>query len=601
MTNEETNQYICHYVERDHTNRAIMLTGAWGVGKSFYIKNVLVPFLSSEKNGAHKCIVVSLYGISSLTDISKLIYLESRAKFLNYESEGAKAGLLLAKTVLKGITSIVGLNLQAKDSDLQALYQSIDLSDKLIIFEDVERASISVLEFLGYVNSLVEQDGVKVLLVTNEEEMIKYDQIQEASTDGKAQGTIADRVKNQERTTYTQETVQYLRMKEKTVGDTIVFWGDFQTAIKQIINKYYEVPLNRFTDDKTASDISSLMYIMETANLRAIIYACQKTADIIELIGDSFSDDFYRTVFYGVVCFSLRLHAGIRMKWTGLDDYSQELGISGYPLFRFCYDYIMKQKFNPESVPVASEALKTLRLFDKNKSSNDPDIQILDGFYRHSEVEVQGAAERIINRLSNPEDISFYDYGRIAANLVLVKHFLHIDIDGAKTLLVNNLRGRGNKIKPNSLFNHTIAMGDVAQSEFQALREDMIAALGTDKLSIPNFSYQPEQAIILCDYTTQHHGDILTNRGFARFLDISRLVEMISNSTPAQMDDMRKMFLDLYRPSNIKEYLAEDESAIAELLEGIETTWERSDVDQIKLLQYQWFIENLKDIHNRLV
>ena len=39
MTNDELNQYIKHYIEKDKTGRAIMLTGSWGIGKSYYIKN----------------------------------------------------------------------------------------------------------------------------------------------------------------------------------------------------------------------------------------------------------------------------------------------------------------------------------------------------------------------------------------------------------------------------------------------------------------------------------------------------------------------------------------------------------------------------------
>lgn len=34
MTNDELNQYIKHYIEKDKTGRAVMLTGDWGMGKS---------------------------------------------------------------------------------------------------------------------------------------------------------------------------------------------------------------------------------------------------------------------------------------------------------------------------------------------------------------------------------------------------------------------------------------------------------------------------------------------------------------------------------------------------------------------------------------
>lgn len=69
MTNAELSKYVKHYVEKDKTKSAIMLTAEWGTGKSHYITNELIPFL--EGNGGHKCIVVSLYGLSSVNDISK--------------------------------------------------------------------------------------------------------------------------------------------------------------------------------------------------------------------------------------------------------------------------------------------------------------------------------------------------------------------------------------------------------------------------------------------------------------------------------------------------------------------------------------------------
>lgn len=52
-----------------------MLTGEWGSGKSYYIENELVPFLKEKKATA---VVVSLYGLSDISTISKSIYMELR-------------------------------------------------------------------------------------------------------------------------------------------------------------------------------------------------------------------------------------------------------------------------------------------------------------------------------------------------------------------------------------------------------------------------------------------------------------------------------------------------------------------------------------------
>ena len=75
MTIDEINKYILHYLKADKTHSAIMLTGAWGSGKSYYIQNNLCPFLAQKENGEIQSIIVSLYGMTRLSDISKsLIY-----------------------------------------------------------------------------------------------------------------------------------------------------------------------------------------------------------------------------------------------------------------------------------------------------------------------------------------------------------------------------------------------------------------------------------------------------------------------------------------------------------------------------------------------
>lgn len=101
MNNEELNKYIKHYIEHDKTKRAVMLTGDWGIGKSYYIQNDLIPFLKEDKNGKHSCIVVSLYDLKDTSEISKSIYLESRLKFLNNSNELLAHGKYVAKSIIR--------------------------------------------------------------------------------------------------------------------------------------------------------------------------------------------------------------------------------------------------------------------------------------------------------------------------------------------------------------------------------------------------------------------------------------------------------------------------------------------------------------------
>ena len=595
MTNDELNEYIKHYLEKDHTGRAIMLTGAWGTGKSYYIKNSLIPYLTKPENGGHKCVIVSLYGISELSEISKAIYLESRVKKELLESEVAKATILTGKTVAKGVASFFGIDLTFDKQDLQQLYDSIDLSGKLVVFEDVERTSINIIQFLGYVNSMTEQDGVKVLIVANERELIKYEPI--TPTENTNTKTVVQRAKR----LYTAETEKYLKVKEKTVEDTITFRGDFETATKEIINTFDNNSLKRFSSDPHLTNIIHIMALKKNFNLRSLLFACQKTVDIYERIGniESFRDDFIQAIFYGVVFFSLSDYETVR--WSGAELYSIELGSQEYPLFKFCYDYILDQRLDKEFIPETISAFDKLTKYNHNKANPDPDLIMLENYLIRSEKEIQEAVKRLESRLHIPGDVVFSDYGRIAAILIKIKYELDIEIESIKNLLVDNIRRTKEALDEDEIIWVPLRVSsEKATDEYNILREEMIQVIYEKAGIIPGFHYLPEQAEMFKKYVSDNAAIFQKKRGFARFLDIHRLVKMYSHCSSEQMNCIFLAFNNIYHSANVWEQYREDESAIKELIKELDSSKESPDIDKIQRLQYQRFIEELSSIKKRI-
>ena len=328
MNNLELNQYIWHYIKDDHTKSAIMLTAGWGTGKSYYIQNDLVPFLAKKENGAYSCLVVSLYGLKTVEDISKNLYLESRLKFLRNQSEGIAVG----KFVAKGITSLLGVDLSKSEKELQELYQSIDLSKKLVIFEDIERSKIDIIDVLSYTYNLVEQDNVKVLLVANEDEILKY---HNSKPDEKGRiCKIPD-----------EETSIYFTIKEKTISDTISYKGNLRTAISNLLQQFKDKTLNEFASDDSIDTIIGAMTSLNYFNLRSFQFACQKAFDIFQKIGPA-NDKYVMAIFFSILVFTMNIKNGDFPDWDGTDYLSTKLGTRKFPLYRFCYDYIRWQKFD---------------------------------------------------------------------------------------------------------------------------------------------------------------------------------------------------------------------------------------------------------------
>lgn len=604
MTYQNLNQYILHYLTEDKTKSAIMLTAPWGSGKSFYIQNELKPFLEKEENGSHKCLVVSLYGLKELSEISKVLYLESRAKFLNNNSEKMEAGKLATKTILKGVTSFLGIDLSHSDEDMQKLFESIDLSGKLIILEDLERSGIDILEVLGYVNNLVEQDGVKVLLVANEEAIKQYKPLTTTTEDQQNVVELMYKATDNNDREFTETAKKYLEIKEKTISDTIQFEEDYSMAISDIIHLFDDEILNGFTNVNSVRDILNVMKSCETFNLRSFIFACQKSSDIFKKLDKKYlsNEDFIQAIFFGLLFFVLKQRTGKVEKWGQEKYFSVELGNEKAPLFKFCYDYITRQIEEFDEVEDAYQSYLELMLYDSNRSNGDSDINTLQTYYIQTESNVLNALQSIEKRLENPEDISFYQYGTIAVYSIFIKDILDFNIDKIKRFLIDNLKGKGDKLQLEQIF-RTI-MGDECtakqKEEYESLRREMAKSLKIGSKEIPKFDYLPEQSNLFCDSIVKNEYRYHMQKSFAAQFDMKRLSEMFKGCTAEQKQDIRMTFVEMYRVGNIRDFLINDKESIELLLDYIKSDRTGDIGDAIQKLQYDWFIQSLEEIVRKL-
>ena len=77
---KELIESIEEYIRKPYTDYAVMINGEWGSGKTHFWNNKLRKRLEVIKNKAgkaYKTIYISLYGINSIEEISKKIFLET--------------------------------------------------------------------------------------------------------------------------------------------------------------------------------------------------------------------------------------------------------------------------------------------------------------------------------------------------------------------------------------------------------------------------------------------------------------------------------------------------------------------------------------------
>ncbi|NBH32554.1 hypothetical protein D3Z58_03020 [Clostridiaceae bacterium] len=602
----ELNSYIKRYLEEDKTNTAIMLTGDWGSGKTYYIEKVLVPFLQREKKNhipflksgkENRCVVISLYGLEELSDISKSIYMELRMKILDKDSEAASAGKLIAKTVAKGIAGRLGIDVNMSEEDLKKMYSSIDVSDKLLVFEDLERSNIEITKLLGYVNNLVERDGVKVLLVANENEILgkSSESFNFDFTKLFSENPKSDDVESNKKC-IPEDVQKYLRIKEKTISDTISFESDYCEAIKNIVNIFNnEILKEIIVEDKDGIEkLASMVKGQCNKNYRTFIFATQKTVDIYEKLEGSFDKDFLKCIYFGIISFAAKIKAEEFPAWEGTEYLSTILGTNWDPLFRFCYDYIGWQKLDVTSIKDAEEAYHKMKLYDTHADRSDVDLQKIYSYHERTEKEVTTVLETIQERLKDPEDIGFYSYGKLAAYLVMLKHIIGFDYTQCKQYMVENLKGKGEDIDSDILFLPMYDFEAGEKEEFDNFVKELSDSMNI-KSEHDNFSYNPDDIADLLNRVIKEKNKINGNHVFLSRFNIAQIVEMLFHASSKQISDFRDILFAIYRHANKAEFIETDIMAMRELLRLVQgrVDSQNHDMDKIQVKQLQWLCGNL--------
>lgn len=195
------------------TNYAVIIHGNYGIGKTYFYKKKLSPEIikiSTPKDEQKKYIPIhiSLFGINTLEEIQTQIFFNIYPILKN---KGLKLAAGFGKSIIRGIASINRLG------DLDKYIADIDLTasewinyDELVLcFDDIDRKSdsLNIKDFLGFINTLVENHGAKIILIANE-----------------------DTLRNDD---------DYIKIKEKLIGISIEFEANSEESFDSIIDERY--------------------------------------------------------------------------------------------------------------------------------------------------------------------------------------------------------------------------------------------------------------------------------------------------------------------------------------------------------------------------
>ncbi|WP_318447062.1 P-loop NTPase fold protein [Photobacterium leiognathi] len=238
--NNNINDFLDYYFRFEHAPEyAVMIKGAWGSGKSWFVKKALERL---EQNSG-KYLYVSLYGIVCFEDIENSFF-EQMHPVLS--SKGMKLTSKIAKGLLKA-TIKLDLDGDGKSEttakipteELKLPEYLKDTDSFVLVFDDLERCSMNISDVLGYINQFVEHQGYKVLIIANEDEILDK----------------------------SDEDKCYSRAKEKLIGKTFELVPNTSLALGSFIESSYSESLEAFYQDNL-SNIISVYSSSECKNLR---------------------------------------------------------------------------------------------------------------------------------------------------------------------------------------------------------------------------------------------------------------------------------------------------------------------------------------------
>ena len=339
---EDLVESILDYIRSDYTDYAIMINGEWGSGKTYFWNNKIKPKIENmQLNGKrYTAIYMSLYGISNLEEISKKIFIETTQlmdknlkKFM--DASGVKNIPEYAKTGLD-MANFFGVT---QNGDRIDYGQFFSTDDKVLCFDDLERANVDVIDILGYINNFVEHDHIKTIIICNEKELstkLKNSNLEmktfiatylldkENKLNIKTDKPMVERIRDTIEYVFDKAN-DYERIKEKLIGETFEYAPEFNYIINGLLMRYENCPdLIRFLRENTNLIISTFNK-SGTRNLRILKHSLTNFKKIFDMVNKSYPNTNHRvlqTMLIFTIAISFEIKAGkiTKDKFVNIND-----------------------------------------------------------------------------------------------------------------------------------------------------------------------------------------------------------------------------------------------------------------------------------------
>lgn len=629
MTSKEIVDAVISYVRDENAKYAILIDGTWGSGKTYLYENYLVDAIDSVevgKNERKQNVYISLYGISSIDSLAKQL-------ITNYLIYVKGNGNKLIKKGLKPLAGIIGVASSAFSfsigpisTDLSNVFEkiegSIDVKDMVICFDDLERCTIPINEFFGFVNNLIEHCNCKVIILADEKNIGKIyantnieekyltvisgnRKVVEYIGDGKNTKTqnkglgkdtngeiTVEEVKKLNEILYS-ENYLYKDIKEKVIGKTMLYYPALKDVIKEVIcgneknkgiiqeGQYKEYLL------KYINDIVSAFTETENRNLRIIrswIFLFRK---IYEATTKYYSNSkYYEEILNDFLRYSIWVAGAIKKnkKITRSANYGSQdmVYFEGHEYthisrYSFIDAWINRDAWSDEDLSQACKSIIKRR--EQEDVDNPPKIHStgkalneLRDWYLMEDEQVEEVLEKLVHEVEEGK-YAYYDYSNILSTLLYLQVYglFTGDIKKIQTKMIDMIK-KDPDVQEENDFPKNFSSEEIRDKYNELYRP--IAEERKIRNREINKEEQEESDIyrsadVFYEHCSKMKNYYCSHKSFIEYLDLDKLLALINISNNEDIYTILQAFKTVYFMGNLKDFYMTDIEGIKRIIEGV--------------------------------
>ena len=623
LRDNEIKNIIIDYLKNDKSNQAILIDGEWGSGKTFFVKEKVIPKIK-EKLKDVPIYYVSLYGVSSSAEIHNLVSSQITEKYIGKYIGDDKASAVVnigskiskIKPVLDILKEINGASIDLVH--FNELKNNLEIPTKsIMIFDDLELCNMDVITVLGYINSISEHSDTKVIIVANESELgmqntnedlsqkynfilniNKFNKDSNVSKSKKANNSDKDSNKSLINKGLLDEQIEeyfpvnsvYEKVKEKLIGITIKYEADFDEIFESLVDKYAKSSQDFIKSKKDV--ILKIFTENNHSNIRTLIFALTSIDRIYGVLNKIDFDKEYLETEIGkiikyIVMQSIYIKTGKhKYVWSEDSKYGEVYWEDNYYKifgkhdfgYKFVDDFLLYYFYDEEDIiNTVIERLKAIKsqkeLLTEQKQLS---YNIISTWWECEDNEIEQALDKLPNEILE-EKYDIRNYRNIIMSLLQIKNN---DFGLSLNYIKDIVKKMAYNIKKIDEFSEIHKQWFVAilneDVEYKNLISPILKELDSrnnnwikefqDYLSSDSeFDMKFEE---LCE---ANKNNFLEKRKFLSILDVEQFINKINYSNTKGIYNVITGIRDVYDFSNLYDYYLGDIDNIKEIIKKLDS------------------------------